>query len=138
MNKILSNLVLASSIHVKRFLDSDNYSPAFQGEKSTWDNLSEVWRAVAIDARYQLITDTAFQFASMAVRGKPSFHDIKPLPNIGWRYNKQYCKIKKYDCRREFVVTWISEYGNRKCLNDKELQSTFKVLTELSVGFITE
>lgn len=71
----------------------------------------------------------------MALRGKTDFHAMKTLPNIGWRFNKQYCSVKRLNERREYILTWISEYGIRTCLTDKELQSAFKVLQELSVRY---
>lgn len=71
----------------------------------------------------------------MALRGKTEFHKIKPLPNIGWRYKKVYCSVKKLnESKREYMLTWISKNGINNCLEDKELQSAFKVLLELSVS----
>lgn len=73
----------------------------------------------------------------MALRGKPDFHNLKPLPYIGWRFKKTYCSVKRYnEAKREYIVTWISEYGPNRCLTDKELQSTFKVLLDLQVLFL--
>lgn len=80
-------------------------------------------------------SENAFQYASMALRGKPDFRNVKILPDIGWRFGKQYCAVRKLnDFGRDYILTWISEYGVDKCLNDKELQSSFRVLLELSVS----
>ncbi|XP_065214696.1 PX domain-containing protein kinase-like protein [Planococcus citri] len=110
LNKVLDHIVLSSSYYLKRFLDSDNY--------------------------YDSIQDNDFQNASMALRGKTDFHTMKPTPNIGWRFNKQYCNVKKFNDSRKYILTWISDYGIRRCLNDKETQSAFKVLLELSHPYI--
>lgn len=70
----------------------------------------------------------------MALRGKPDFHKLKPLPYIGWRFKKHFCSVKRYnEAKREYILTWISEYGPNRCLSDKELQSTFKVFLDLKV-----
>lgn len=61
------------------------------------------------------------------------FHSLKPLSYIGWRFNKQYGTVKRYNERKEYVLTWISEHSSRRFLTDKELQSAFKVLVDLSV-----
>ncbi|KAK7586235.1 hypothetical protein V9T40_004111 [Parthenolecanium corni] len=111
MNQVLENLILSSSVWVKRFLDPENYCESFQ--------------------------DSALQYASMALRGKPDFHNLKPLPYIGWRFKKHYCSVKRYnEAKREYILTWISEYGPNRCLSDKELQSTFKVFLDLQHPFI--
>lgn len=130
MNQVLENLILSSSVWVKRFLDPENYSESFLGKCST--------RSITIVIEFlknlMLFPDSSLQYASMALRGKPDFHNMKPLPYIGWRFKKTYCSVKRYnEAKREYIVTWISEYGPNRCLNDKELQSTFKVLLDLQV-----
>lgn len=111
LNDILGNIFLSSFVAVRKFFDPDNYSSSF--------------------------TASALQNASMALRDKPDFYLVKSLPDIGWRYRKTNCLLRKRNdaAENEYVMSWL-EYGPDKCLDFREMRSALKVLLQLQNPYI--
>jgi len=103
MEKILSNLLLANSLPVKKFLDEENYSQNFR--------------------------ELALAHVSMCFRSEPCWEIVEPLNGIGWRFRKQHVLLKNSDSpNSKFILTWC-EHGLDKLLKENELKSIFNQFT---------
>uniref|UniRef100_A0A3Q2GRI2 PX domain containing serine/threonine kinase n=1 Tax=Cyprinodon variegatus TaxID=28743 RepID=A0A3Q2GRI2_CYPVA len=104
---ITQHPLISTSLFVKKFLDPNNYS-----------------------ANY---TEIALQQVSMFFRSDPKWEVLEPLKDMGWRIRKKYFLIKnKEQSKERFLLSWV-DLGPDKFLSEKDLQSTMKLLTNLSV-----
>nr|XP_020466790.1 PX domain-containing protein kinase-like protein isoform X2 [Monopterus albus] len=110
LDSITQHPLLSSSLHVKKFLDPNNYS-----------------------ANY---TEIALQQVSMFFRSDPKWEVVEPLRDIGWRIRKKYFLIKNKEQPKErYLLSWV-DLGPDKFLSDKDLQSAMKLLTGLSTSYL--
>nr|XP_006822730.1 PREDICTED: PX domain-containing protein kinase-like protein-like [Saccoglossus kowalevskii] len=110
LNILLSYQILSNSLHVKQFLDINNYPNNFQ--------------------------EIALQHVSMFFRSEPYWEVVEPLKEVGWRIRKHYFLIKpKEQPKVRQVLAW-SDLGPDKHLSDKDIQSIFKLLPTLQHPFI--
>ncbi|KAJ8717122.1 hypothetical protein PYW08_005521 [Mythimna loreyi] len=105
INAVLSYEVLALSLQVRSFLDPVNYS---------------------LD-----IAEQALQTVSIALRGDGRYELKGPLPDIGWRIRKHYFLVTDTETRTNCMLSYQS-YGADRYLSDKDLQTAFKSLVNLS------
>uniref|UniRef100_A0A3Q3KRR2 Uncharacterized protein n=1 Tax=Monopterus albus TaxID=43700 RepID=A0A3Q3KRR2_MONAL len=83
LDSITQHPLLSSSLHVKKFLDPNNYS-----------------------ANY---TEIALQQVSMFFRSDPKWEVVEPLRDIGWRIRKKYFLIKNKEQPKErYLLSWVS------------------------------
>ncbi|KAI0234426.1 PX domain-containing protein kinase-like protein [Lamellibrachia satsuma] len=103
MDAILKTHLLASNLHVKKFLDEENYK----------SNLQEV----------------ALQDISMLFRSETLWDVIEPLPDIGWRCRKQYFVVhnKSRPKSSKFLLSWCP-FGPDKFLSEKDLRALMQWL----------
>jgi PX domain-containing protein kinase-like protein len=100
IDSILKNLLLANSLPVKIFLDSENYSQNFQ--------------------------ESALQHVSMYFRSESNWEIIEPLNQIGWRFRKQHMLLKNSESPgTKYLLTWF-EHGIDKVLKETELKIIFQ------------
>ncbi|GFS75201.1 PX domain-containing protein kinase-like protein [Trichonephila clavipes] len=110
INFVLSHPWLSSSIHVKKFLDPNNYAFNF--------------------------VETSLQHVSMVFRSEPEWEIVEPLLDFGWRIRKQYFSIKsKSDTKKKYVLSWMA-LGPDQHLNEKDLTSAVKLLGSLQHPYI--
>lgn len=110
LDSITQHPMLCSSLHVKKFLDPNNYS-----------------------ANY---TEIALQQVSMFFRSDPKWEVLEPLRDMGWRIRKRYFLIKNKEQPKErYLLSWV-DLGPDKFLSDKDLQSAMKLLTGLSTPYL--
>ncbi|XP_037962228.2 PX domain-containing protein kinase-like protein [Plutella xylostella] len=105
INEVLKHTILALSLNVRCFLDPSNYP----------DNLAE----------------QALQTVSIALRGEGRYELKGPLPDIGWRIRKHYFMVTDTESHANCLLCWQS-YGPDRHLCDKDLQTAFKCLQNLS------
>lgn len=83
LDKVLANLFLAHSVHVKRFLDPENYG----------ENYKEI----------------ALAHVSMLVRSDSSWQVVEPLGDIGWRFRKQFIMVKNPEQpNNKYILSWVN------------------------------
>ncbi|XP_075981462.1 PX domain-containing protein kinase-like protein [Anticarsia gemmatalis] len=111
INEVLKHEVLALSLQVRSFLDPTNYS---------------------LD-----IAEHALQTVSIALRGDGRYELKGPLPDIGWRIRKHYFLVTDTESRTNCLLSWQS-YGADRYLSDKDLQTAFKSLLNLSHPYIDQ
>lgn len=69
----------------------------------------------------------------MALRSEVKYEILKPVPEIGWRLRKHYFLVKSRSTPKdEMVLSWV-EHGPDKYLEDKDLSSVFKSISNLQV-----
>ena len=82
MDKILSNLMLANSFCVKKFLDEENYAENYR--------------------------ELALAHVSMFFRSESNWQIIEPLKEIGWRFRKKHILLKNMDTPNvKYILTWV-------------------------------
>ena len=82
MDKILSNLMLANTLSVKKFLDEENYLQNFR--------------------------EMALAHVSMFFRSESNWQIVEPLNEIGWRFRKQHILLKNTETpNNKFLLTWV-------------------------------
>ena len=82
MDKILSNLMLANTLSVKKFLDEENYLTNFR--------------------------EMALAHVSMFFRSESNWQIVEPLNEIGWRFRKQHILLKNTETpNNKFLLTWV-------------------------------
>lgn len=111
INEVLKHETLALSLQVRSFLDPTNYSLE--------------------------IADQALQTVSIALRGDGKYDLKGPLPDIGWRIRKHYFLVTDTETRTDCMLSWQS-YGADRYLSDKDLQTAFKCLLNLSHPYIDQ
>lgn len=121
LDQVLSEPLLSQCIHVKRFLDPNNYSQNF--------------------------SEAALQHVSMLFRSEDHWEVVDPLPDIGWRFRKQYFMVRhKGDLKdKPRLLMWVP-LGPDFYLSAKDLQAALKLLTSiqhphvlpLSLGCVNE
>ncbi|GIY65401.1 PX domain-containing protein kinase-like protein [Caerostris extrusa] len=110
INFVLSHPLLSSSIHVKKFLDPNNYSFNF--------------------------VETSLQHVSMVFRSEPEWEIVEPLLDFGWRIRKQYFSIKsKNEAKKRFILSWMA-LGPDQYLNEKDLASSVKLLGSIQHPYV--
>ncbi|KAL4718765.1 hypothetical protein ACJJTC_012325 [Scirpophaga incertulas] len=111
INEILNHHILALSLQVRLFLDPTNYSMA--------------------------LAEQALQTISIALRGDGRYELKGPLPAIGWRIRKHYFLVTDVESRTNCILSWQT-YGPDRYLSDKDLQTTFKSLQNVTHPHIDE
>ncbi|KAL0820595.1 hypothetical protein ABMA28_006438 [Loxostege sticticalis] len=111
INEVLKHQVLALSLQVRSFLDPNNYSLS--------------------------IAEQALQSVSIALRGDGRYELKGPLNDIGWRPHKHYFLVTDIENRSNCILSWQT-YGPDRVLNDKDLQTAFKCLQNISHPYIDE
>ncbi|KAK2185815.1 hypothetical protein NP493_222g05007 [Ridgeia piscesae] len=111
MNTILKTHLLANNLHVKRFLDEENYN----------SNLQEV----------------ALQDISMFFRSETQWEVVEPLPDIGWRFRKQYFVVhnKSQPKSSKCLLSWCP-FGPDKFLSEKDLRALMKWLPTIQHPYL--
>ncbi|XP_026320867.1 PX domain-containing protein kinase-like protein [Hyposmocoma kahamanoa] len=109
INQVLKHQILALTLQVRSFLDPSNYPL----------NLAE----------------QALQTVSIALRGDGRYDLKTPLPDIGWRVRKHYFIVTDRDTRTNCLLSW-QNYGPDRHLCDKDLQTAFKSIQNISHPFI--
>ncbi|XP_044744682.1 PX domain-containing protein kinase-like protein [Coccinella septempunctata] len=110
LNLILMNPILVSSLPARSFIDPANYCQPF--------------------------SEVALQHVSLALRGEVGWEVATPLTEIGWRIRKHYYHLKNKNApSREFWASW-TDFGPDKYLDDKDMHSFFKSLSQLQHPFI--
>jgi PX domain-containing protein kinase-like protein len=101
IDQILSNLLLANTFCVKKFLDEDNYDLDIKG--------------------------IALAHVSMFFRSEPAWQVIEPLNQIGWRFRKQLILLnnKNISTNTKYLLTWC-QHGPDKYLKENELKTIFQ------------
>ncbi|XP_041984527.1 PX domain-containing protein kinase-like protein [Aricia agestis] len=111
IKKVLEHPILALSLPVRSFLDPQNYST--------------------------IIAERALQTVSIALRGDGQYELKGPLPDIGWRVRKHYFSVTESGSGTNCLLSFQS-YGPDKHLSNKDLQTAFKSLQNLSHPNIAE
>lgn len=111
INEVLKHEVLALSLQVRSFLDPSNYS---------------------LD-----MADQALQTVSIALRGDGRFELKGPLHDIGWRIRKHYFLVTDTESGTNCMLSWQS-YGADRYLSDKDLQTAYKSLQNISHPYIDQ
>ncbi|XP_045476028.1 PX domain-containing protein kinase-like protein [Harmonia axyridis] len=110
LNLILMNPILVSSLPARSFIDPANYCQPF--------------------------SEIALQHISLALRGEVGWEVVSPLAEIGWRIRKHYYHLKnKNVANTEFWGSW-TDFGPDKYLDDKDMHSFFKSLSQIQHPFI--
>ncbi|KAK7503656.1 hypothetical protein BaRGS_00005195, partial [Batillaria attramentaria] len=106
LNAVVTHPILASSSHVKQFLDPANYST----------NLME----------------NALQHVSMIFRSESQrWEVVEPLREMGWRMRKQYIQIQTTAKPRTTLLLSWTDFGPDKFIPDKELLALMNVLPNI-------
>ena len=110
MDKVLDNLVLAQSLHVKRFLDEAIYSTDY-GE-------------------------LAMAHAAMFFRSEASWHVSESMmTDIGWRFRKKRLILTNSQMappNAKYMLTW-TDHGSDKLLKETELRPILLQYTQINV-----
>lgn len=110
IDQVLSNLILANSLPVKKFLDEENYFQNFQ--------------------------ELALQHVSMYFRSEPNWQVIQPLNQIGWRFRKQHVLLQNSETSNvKYILTWF-EHGTDKVLKENELKAIFQQFCSIQVKLV--
>ncbi|KAH8020702.1 hypothetical protein HPB51_002651 [Rhipicephalus microplus] len=106
LDLVLSEPILSQCLAVKRFLDPNNYSQNF--------------------------CEAALQHVSMLFRSEDHWEVVDPLPDIGWRFRKQYFMVRrKGDLKdKPRLLMWVP-LGPDFYLTVKDLQVALKLLTAI-------
>ncbi|KAL1429362.1 hypothetical protein MTO96_016326 [Rhipicephalus appendiculatus] len=106
LDQVLSEPILSQCLAVKRFLDPNNYSQNF--------------------------CEAALQHVSMLFRSEDHWEVVDPLPDIGWRFRKQYFMVRhKGDLKdKPRLLMWVP-LGPDFYLTVKDLQVALKLLTAI-------
>ncbi|KAJ0174249.1 hypothetical protein K1T71_010395 [Dendrolimus kikuchii] len=111
INEVMKHQILALSLQMRSFLDPNNYSLA--------------------------IAEQALQTVSIALRGDGRYELKGPLSDIGWRIRKNYFLVTDTNSRSNCMLSWQG-YGPDRSLSDKDLQTAFKALQNLSHPYIDQ
>ncbi|XP_049876619.1 PX domain-containing protein kinase-like protein isoform X2 [Pectinophora gossypiella] len=111
INEVLNHQALALSLQVRSFLDPINYSLS--------------------------IAEQALQTVSIALRGEGRFELKGPLADIGWRIRKHYFLVTDIQSRINCMLSY-QNYGPDRHLSDKDLQTAFKSIHNLSHPYIDQ
>ncbi|XP_026763124.2 PX domain-containing protein kinase-like protein isoform X2 [Galleria mellonella] len=111
INEVLKHQILALSLQVRSFLDPNNYSLN--------------------------ITEQALQTMSIALRGHGRYELKCPLSDVGWRIRKHYFLVTDAESRTNCLLSW-QNYGPDKYLSEKEMQTAFKSLLNISHPYIDQ
>ncbi|XP_037520356.1 PX domain-containing protein kinase-like protein [Rhipicephalus sanguineus] len=106
LDQVLSEPLLSQCLAVKRFLDPNSYSQNF--------------------------CEAALQHVSMLFRSEDHWEVVDPLPDIGWRFRKQYFMVRhKGDLKdKPRLLMWVP-LGPDFYLTVKDLQVALKLLTAI-------
>lgn len=111
INEVMKHQILALSLQMRSFLDPNNYSLA--------------------------IAEQALQTVSIALRGDGRYELKAPLPDIGWRIRKHYFLVTDTNTRTNCLLSW-QNYGPDRTLCDKDMQTAFKSIQNLSHTYIDQ
>lgn len=106
LDHVLAEPLLSQCLHVKRFLDPTNYSQNF--------------------------CEAALQHVSMLFRSEDHWEVVDPLPDIGWRFRKQYFMVRRKGDLKDQprLLMWIP-LGPDFYLSAKDLQTALKLLASI-------
>lgn len=106
LDQVLSEPLLSQCLAVKRFLDPNNYSQNF--------------------------CEAALQHVSMLFRSEDLWEVVDPLPDIGWRFRKQYFMVRHKGDQKDKprLLMWVP-LGPDFYLTVKDLQVALKLLTAI-------
>ncbi|XP_065290657.1 PX domain-containing protein kinase-like protein [Dermacentor albipictus] len=106
LDQVLSEPLISQCLAVKRFLDPNNYNQNF--------------------------CEAALQHVSMLFRSEDHWEVVDPLPDIGWRFRKQYFMVRhKGDLKdKPRLLMWVP-LGPDFYLSVKDLQVALKLLTTI-------
>ncbi|KAH7946852.1 hypothetical protein HPB52_005038 [Rhipicephalus sanguineus] len=109
LDQVLSEPLLSQCLAVKRFLDPNSYSQNF--------------------------CEAALQHVSMLFRSEDHWEVVDPLPDIGWRFRKQYFMVRhKGDLKdKPRLLMWVP-LGPDFYLTVKDLQVALKLLTAIQAS----
>lgn len=111
LNEVLKHQILALSLSVRSFLDPNNYSLA--------------------------ISEQSLQTVSIALRGDLRYELKGPIADIGWRIRKHYFLMSDISSKTNCLLSY-QHYGPDRYLCDKDLQTAFKSLQNLSHPYIDQ
>lgn len=110
LDEILSNIYIASSLTVRRFLDPSNYSTNLQEE--------------------------ARQNVCIILRSGGGHEATDALPNLGTRLRKMYFLAHPLSDPKNTQVLWWLPYGPDRSMNIRDLHSTLTALVQCQHPYI--